>query len=208
MINKTWFVAVKHAIQTQREEFSFVTCLNQQFQRLILCWIIHIKQIAQSLLIIIAASHVSLLFSHYFTSILAHEGALRNVLKRKESPHSGLTLCNPFNLYFKTFFIFTFHKEIGTKVFIATTHWVTLIKLEYFIYAICCSQLGRDSTPCFRTNFTWVRWILKFAIPFVTSAPFRVLAAIETSTKWSSLHFFLVLLYILIECNIFINVVP
>ncbi len=89
MINKPRLVAVEHAVEAEREKLTSVALLNQLLALLLILRIIHIEQVAQPIVIVVATSHVALFFCYDFPTVLHYESTLRNVLHRNQAPHNS-----------------------------------------------------------------------------------------------------------------------
>ena len=73
VVNKTRFVPIEHTVKTERKEFSLVPCLDRLFKLILFLVVIHVEQIAQTLLVVETPTHVALLFGHNFTTVLTNE---------------------------------------------------------------------------------------------------------------------------------------
>lgn len=144
--------------------------MDQLLSRFVLKWVIHIEQVAEACVIVVAATHVSLLLGDDFTSILEHKGALLNVLHREETPHDDGTLFEPSNLHLVIFLVIRVHQIIETEVLIAATVRVALAESEHFIDAVCRSHLSSDHAAGLGTDYLLVGGIEQLAIPSVTRA--------------------------------------
>lgn len=87
VVDEPGLVPVKHAVDAKREEFPVVAVLNPLFESVFLVRVVHVEKVAEAHAIVVAASHVSLLFADDLSTILYNEGASRNVLACKERPH-------------------------------------------------------------------------------------------------------------------------
>ena len=89
MVNEPRLVAVEHAVEAEREKLAPVAFLNQLLALLLTLGIIHIEQIAQPIIIVVATSHVALFFCYDFSTVLHYESTLGNVLHRNQAPHNS-----------------------------------------------------------------------------------------------------------------------
>ena len=89
MINEPRLVAVEHAVEAEREKLAPVALLNELLALLLILRIIHIEQVAQPIIIVVATSHVALFFCYDFPTVLHYESTLRNVLHRNQAPHNS-----------------------------------------------------------------------------------------------------------------------
>jgi len=89
MINEPRFVAIEHAIEAKREKLVPVALLNKLLAMILTLGIIHIKQVAQPLIIVVATSHVTLFLGYDFSTVLHYERTLRNFLPRNHAPHDS-----------------------------------------------------------------------------------------------------------------------
>lgn len=89
MVNKPRLVAVEHAVEAEREKLAPVALLNQLLTLLLILRIIHIEQVAQPIVIVVATSHIALFFCYDFSTVLHYESTLGNFLHRNQAPHNS-----------------------------------------------------------------------------------------------------------------------
>lgn len=198
MINEPRFVSIEHSIKAQREKFAPIPQLYQLLALFLLYRIIHIKQVAQPLVIIKWASHVTLLLCDNFTSILHDEGTLLNLFHSDHTPHHCLLLAYANDLQLVMLLVFLGHQVVQTLVLIAATHRVALIEPKDFINTVCSSHLWDYHAASLRTLLSLVGRIEKFAVPSVASALLRILAAICASAEGLAFYFFSIIVDILV----------
>ena len=87
MVDEAGFVAVKHRVDTEREEFVVVSLLYLHLVRVTVLWVVHVKQVGQSILIVAGAPHIPLLLGHHFSFVLHDECTSRYFFKCKKPPH-------------------------------------------------------------------------------------------------------------------------
>ena len=87
VVDEPGLVPVKHAVDAEREELTVVAVLDALFESVFLFRVVHVEEVAEAHTIVVAASHVSLLFTDDLATVLYHKSASRNVLACEECPH-------------------------------------------------------------------------------------------------------------------------
>ncbi len=172
VVNEPRFVAVKHAVKTQREELSSVAKLNRLFARFVVKRVIHVEQKAQACKIVVTSPHIALLLGDDFSSILTNKRTLLNIFNCIERPHYCALFSHSADLYSVNFLIICLHQIVQTQIFVATTFGMALAKSEHFIQCVRCTVLSCNKCSCQLTKFPFVCWFEQFSIPSVTTTLF------------------------------------
>ena len=133
MINEPRLITVKHTIEAQGKKFTRVALLNFLFTFLIVERVIHIEQIAEANIIVVAAAHISLFFGQDFSAILSDKCAHLNILKRNYSPHDDMLLLYPCDAHSVVFLVLGRHQVVLADILVAATRGVTFTKFEHFV---------------------------------------------------------------------------
>ena len=206
MINEPRFVAIEHAIEAKREKLVPVALLNKLLAMILTLGVIHIKQVAQPLIIVVATSHVTLFLGYDFPTVLHYERTLRNVLPRNHAPHDSWALFKPLHLQFVVLEIFLLHQIVKAGVLIAAATRVTLTEAKDFVDTVGCSVLCDDDLTCFRAKLLLISGIVQFVVLSVAQTLFRVRTTIWTRTKTTPLHFVDIPLHVSIHRDILIDI--
>lgn len=133
MINESGLIAVEHAVKAQGEEFTRVALLNVLFTFLLIERVIHIEQVAEAVVIVVAAAHISLFFGQNFSAILSDKSTHLNVLKRNYPPHNVVFLFYSCDAHSVVFLVLGRHQVVLADVLVAATRGVTFTKLEHLV---------------------------------------------------------------------------
>lgn len=206
VINESRLVTKEHWVYTKWEELAVISLLNLLFALFFVRWLIHIEKITQTLVIVEWSTHVTMLFSQYFTFIFAQKRSLLDIFHREESPHWFITLLDPSDLHVILGSIVSCHQKVVAARFYAITWRMTLIKTENLIVWTERSHLESDFVRFVSLSVELIGWASKFVIPFVTNTIFRILTSVCTGTKRCPFDFWLVLFNIFVQSQIFLNV--
>lgn len=160
-----------------------VTRLHIGFPLLILQRVVHIKEVAETRVIIIAAPHVALLLGNDLAPVLHNVSSLRNFLHSKQPPHDGWALLYASDLHLELFFVGGSHQVVQTHVLVAPTQGVALAETEHAVDAVCGTRLHRNHAAGFGTNFFLVGRIKQLPVVLVARTLLGVLAPVSTVAK-------------------------
>lgn len=206
MVNKARLITEEHGVNAQGEELVVVSLLDFLLSLLFLLGIVHVKQVAQALIVIEGAAHIAMLFSYDFTLVLAKLGAFFDIFQGKETPHGMRTLLYSLNLQL-VLFLFGFGNQIVVAaVFITAAHGVALVKVKNFVRMTRGPRLKSSILTVFWISADIIGRIYEILVPFVANAYFCVLAAVFTCAVSSSLYLLLVFLDVFIGSEVFSNV--
>ena len=90
MIDKSGLIPIEHTIETQREKLIVVDFLNDLLFFIFFAWVVEIKQVTESVSVVIGASHVALLFAHDLAKVLHQECPSRHLFHGNKSPHANV----------------------------------------------------------------------------------------------------------------------
>lgn len=88
VVDKTCLVAVEHAVEAEREELVMVGLLNYLLAFITLRWVVQIKEVRETIVIVVCASHITLLLTDNLTQVFHEEGTCWNLFHGEESPHA------------------------------------------------------------------------------------------------------------------------
>lgn len=206
MVDESGLISVEHAVQAKGEELVEVTRLHKGFPCLILQRVVHIKEVAEARVVIIAAPHVALLLGNDFATVLHDESSLGNLLHGKQAPHDGRALLHASNLHLELFFVGGSHQVVQTHVLVAPTQGVALAETEHAVDAVCGSRLRRNHAAGFGTNFFLVGRVKQLSVVLVARTLLGVLAAVSTVAKRHAFGSLCVLDDVLVDGAVFRDV--
>ena len=180
VVNEAWFIAKEHGVDAQGEELVVVGLLYLLLTLLFLHRVVHIEQVAQSLVVIEGAAHISMLFSHNFALVLAKEGTLFDISQGEETPHRVRTLLDSPYLHLVLFLFWLWDQGVVASVFITTAQRVALVKVEDFIWKTRRPRLNNRFLTVFWTCRQTVSRIHQFSIPLVANTWLWILTAVLT----------------------------
>jgi hypothetical protein len=212
VVHESTLIAIVSGIDAEREEILIGDLLYLDIVFVAVVHLIHVKEVAHSVLVIILAAFVSLFGCQDLPDIFENKGSHGNGLLGKETPHGrGLflpedvnRLLDPLDEDFPFVFISLFHEVIETQVFIARASRMALVKGKGPPW-LACARLDCDHLVILTVKHFVIHRLFHGPIVLIASAFFRVLASVRALAKGCSVLPFEILCYL--RCDLTLDTI-